>query len=65
MTEPSNTQKLLAELEAERTDTARDDTIERELLAAIEATRADTDFTDRAERLLERDAELIERLADT
>ena len=33
------------------------------LKAEIERVRADKDFTDRAKRLLERDRELLERLA--
>ncbi len=33
------------------------------LAAEIDRVRADTDFTQRAKRLLERDKELLERLA--
>jgi hypothetical protein len=33
------------------------------LAAEIEQVRSDTDFTDRARRLLERDKELLDRLA--
>jgi len=38
--------------------------VDGELAAEIERVRADVDFTQRAERLIERDEELINRLAE-
>lgn len=38
--------------------------LDHELAAEIESVRADKDFTQRAERLVERDEELFNRLAE-
>lgn len=52
-----------AEAVARVRDTSVNQLIVDSLAAEIERVRADKDFTERAQRLLERDKELLERLA--
>ena len=52
-----------AEAVARVRGTSSNAVIVESLKAEIERVRADKDFTDRAKRLLERDRELLERLA--
>jgi len=52
-----------AEVVARIRDTSVNQLIVDSLAEAIERVRADKDFTERAKRLLERDKELLDRLA--